>query len=284
MDLILILPLCLLATAKVMVQGGFAKQNVKTAFDAIFFNGLIFLFSAVIFARSLSETNLHVFLFGAVFGILTVIFQGSYIKAMSCGNLSITVLIINLNMIIPILVSWLFYHEKLSLFRILGICLTMVAFFLNIKSDSKKTDWKWFSLSLFASLVGGCMSICQKVFSETQWQSDNMGFVSCSYAVAGVLSFVICIIFRLGKKSLSYKINYRVFLFALVVGIILGVFQALNTKVISMVDGIFYYPTYHGGALVMSFISGSLIFKEKTSIKQKICFLVGIVAIVFMCF
>ena len=283
MELFLILPLCLLATAKVTVQGGFAKQNVKTAFDAIFFNGLIFLFSAVIFAGSLLKTCLPVFLFGAVFGILTVVFQGCYIKAMSCGNLSLTVLIINLNMVIPILVSRFFYHEELSFFRILGICLTVIAFFLNIKSDSNKSvSGKWLFLSVLASLVGGGMSICQKVFSETEWQNYNMSFVACSCAVAGALSLIICLIFKLRKQALSYKVSPKVFLFALAVGVILGVLQALNTRVISMVDGIFYFPTYHGGALVLSFISGALFFKEKTNIKQKLCFVVGFVAIVLM--
>jgi len=94
-DIIIISILCLLATAKVTLQGGFAKKNIRSFSDGVFFNGAIFFFSSFVFLKDALTFNLPTFLFGAAFGILSLIFQLCYIKAMSFGNVSITVLIVN---------------------------------------------------------------------------------------------------------------------------------------------------------------------------------------------
>ena len=115
MDIIIISILCLLATAKVTLQGSFAKKNIRSFSDGVFFNGAIFFFSSFVFLKDALTFNLPTFLFGAAFGILSLIFQLCYIKAMSFGNVSITVLIVNLSMIIPIATSDLCFGEKLGI-------------------------------------------------------------------------------------------------------------------------------------------------------------------------
>ena len=49
MKYLIVVWLCTLATAKVTVQGVYAKKNIKTAGDATLFNGLIFFFAALLF-------------------------------------------------------------------------------------------------------------------------------------------------------------------------------------------------------------------------------------------
>ena len=144
MNLIVILVLCVLATTKVTLQGFFAKKNIQSFPDGVFFNGLIFLFSALIFFKNAFDCEWGIILFGSVFGFLTVLFQLYYIKAMSCGNVSLTVLIVNLSMIIPLTVSVLAYNEPLSILSFLGILLTVVAFTLNVEKETCTKTKKWF--------------------------------------------------------------------------------------------------------------------------------------------
>lgn len=145
LNLTIILILCVLATAKVTLQGLFAKKNIRSFSDGIFFNGLIFFFSALLFFKNALNFQPSIVLFGCVFGILTVLFQLCYIKAMSCGNVSLTVLIVNLSMMIPLTVSVFFYNEPISTLRFVGILLTIVSLTLNTDIKEKSAAFqKWF--------------------------------------------------------------------------------------------------------------------------------------------
>ena len=281
--LLIILCLCVLATSKVTVQGLFAKTNIKGFCDSLFFNALVFLFLVLIFFKDILTLNFSVFLFSLVFGVLTVAFQMCYISAMSCGNVSLTVLIVNLSMIIPILVSVFCYGEGLSVLRFIGILLTVFALFLSIDSKVEKRNFrKWFCLSILSSLFSGGLAVCQKIFSKTEWHTYSKPFVVCGYAVAAIISILIYIIFKCKGTGISYKINIKVIGYAASIGILLGTFQILNTKAITIIDGTLIFPAYYGGALILSYLSSLLILKEKISNKQKLSLAVGVIALVLM--
>lgn len=283
MDIIIISILCLLAAVKVTLQGGFAKKNIRSFSDGVFFNGAIFFFSSFVFLKDALTFNLPTFLFGAAFGILSLIFQLCYIKAMSFGNVSITVLIVNLSMIIPIATSVLCFGEKLGVLRTIGILLTVVALVLNVSKGGKSTDFKkWLFLSLAASLANGGLAIILQLFGKSEWSDQNKAFVAWNYIVAAIVSFILYGILKLRGNGITFKLKPSVFGIALCVGIILGVFQALNAYAVSTIDGTLYFPTYNGGALVLSGIAGVLLLKDKFKLNQLISLLVGIVAIVLM--
>jgi len=141
MELLVIFILCLLATTKVTLQGFFAKKNVTAFSDGIFFNGLIFLFSALLFLKNALIIQLTIVVFGCIFGFLTVLFQLCYIKAMTYGNVSLTVLIVNLSMVIPVTVAVVFYNEPMGTLRFVGILLTTLSLILNINKNEKRTTF-----------------------------------------------------------------------------------------------------------------------------------------------
>lgn len=136
MKYLIVVWLCTLATAKVTVQGVYAKKNIKTVGDATLFNGLIFFFAALLFLGQAISGSGEIWFFSVLFGILSVVFQTCYSKALSIGNASVTVLIVNLSMIIPIAVSVFAFDERLSVARMSGILLTLVTFF--VVTDVKK--------------------------------------------------------------------------------------------------------------------------------------------------
>lgn len=283
MNLIIIFCLCIIATSKVTVQGFFSKKHIKTVADAIFFNGLIFLFSSLIFLKYAFPINAPVFLFGAVFGFLTVLFQLSYIKAMSCGNVSITVMLVNFSMIIPITVSVLFYDEKVTVLRFLGILLTALAFILS--TGAKKEDLcseKWLLLSLTASFLNGALLVCQKIFGKSAWATENVSFVAYGYLTATVISVLFSVFIHKKGAGITFKIKPTVFIYALSLGLILGLFQVINTKAIANIESALLFPTYNGGSLIFSSISGVLILHDRLNKKQLFSIIVGTVAIIMM--
>ncbi len=283
MDLIIILCLCVIATLKVTIQGHFAKKNVKTQADGVFFNGLIFFFTALMVIKNAFPFKFPVFLFGAVFGILSVLFQLFYIKAMSCGNVSLTVMMVNLAMIFPIAVSVFFYGEKLNFLRFLGLILTIIALVLGAgKSDAQIDFKKWLLFSLATSLINGAVLVNQKIFGKTIWGTESKSFVAYGYITATLVSVLLYAFISKKGNGITFKIKPSVFLYGLCLGLFLGVFQVLNTKAIATIDGTLLFPSYNGGSLILSSISGILILRDKLNKKQLLSIVIGTAAIVMM--
>ena len=186
-------------------------------------------------------------------------------------------------MIIPIATSVLCFGEELGVLRFIGILLTVVALVLNVSKGGKSTDFKkWLFLSLAASLANGGLAIILQLFGKSEWSDQNKAFVAWNYIVAAIVSFILYGILKLRGNGITFKLKPSIFGIALCVGIILGVFQALNAYAVSTIDGTLYFPTYNGGALVLSGIAGVLLLKDKFKLNQFISLLVGIVAIVLM--
>ena len=167
-DIFLILILCVLATSKVTLQGQFAKKAENTFCNAICFNTIIFVTSALLFVKWIAGSHMLTAVFGAIFGLLTVLFQAFYIIAMSNGNVSLTVMIVNFSMIIPIAFSLIYYNEKMTAFQMIGILLVITALLLSIEKGGKKykSFKKWLFLAVCASLINGCLAVCQKIFAS----------------------------------------------------------------------------------------------------------------------
>ncbi|MBO5021254.1 MAG: EamA family transporter [Clostridia bacterium] len=283
MNLIIILCLCLIATAKVTIQGFFAKTNVKTQADGIFFNGLIFFFTALTVIKNAFPFKFPVFLFGAIFGILSVLFQLFYIKAMSHGNVSLTVMMVNLAMIFPIVVSIIFYGEKLTLLRFLGLLLTIVALILCTGKADVQIDFKkWLLFSLLTNFINGAILVNQKIFGKTVWGTESKSFVAYGYIIATLVSVLMYAFISQKGNGITFKIKPSVFLYALSLGVILGLFQVLNTKAIANIESTLLFPTYNGGSLIFSSISGVLILHDRLNKKQLFSIIVGTVAIIMM--
>lgn len=272
-----------MATSKITIQGIFGKRSVQNTADAVFFNGLVFVFAAIVFFYNAINCSYQTILFGAVFGLLTVIFQIFYLKALSMGNVSLTVMIVNLNMIFPIAVSALFYNEQISPLRFFGIFLTVVALISGTDFKSKNQSViKWFALTILATIANGGISITQKVFSNTLWHLEKQAFVSWGYIFASFLCIIIYITLKLKGQKKSFKAKPDVFIFAFFTGVILSIYQFVTTYAIANISGTLFFPTYAGGSIIFSTLSGVILFKDKLLQKQKISIIIGIIAVIMM--
>ena len=285
MDFLMILLLCTLAAAKVTLQGRFGKKGLKNDSDIVLFNAIVFLTAAALFCADIPKASLKTRLFALTFAILTIAFQLSYTKALSIGNVSLTVMAVNLSMLFPTLVSIVFYSESLTPTRIIGIILTVLSFTFTVDlKDKEKLSHSWLIFTAAAALANGGIGITQKIFGAQSVSTENKAFVACSYAIAFLIALALYLFMRpreKGSQNAKHKIG-RTYIFAVAVGIILAVFQWLNTYAISIMDGSFLFPIYSGGSIILSTLVGILFFKDRLTKRQKISILLGIVAVVIM--
>jgi drug/metabolite transporter (DMT)-like permease len=285
MDFLVIATLCSLATAKVSLQSHFSKKNLITSSDALFFNALIFLTSSILFLSNIPGTSVQIWLYSFSFALFTVTFQLSYTKALSIGNVSLTVMLVNLSMLFPVTVSAVVYQEPLSLTRLLGILLTVISFVFCIELKSKKSiSLRWFLFSSLAMLSNGGIAITQKAFGSSSFHAEKKAFVACSYLLAFFITLIFYGVGRLKKETTTVLKKVPCYLFAISIGVTLAIFQLLNTYAISTIDGTFLFPTYSGGSIILSTLVGIFFFKDKLSLRQVYSILIGVFAVILMNF
>lgn len=283
MNYLIILGICLLSTMKVSFQSVFAKKGVKTISDSVFFIGMIFLFSSLAFIPKITEANLTIWIYAALFGAFSVAFQLIYTLALSEGNVSLAVMFANFGMLVPIAISCFVYGEKPSALRITGIALTALAFIVTVKPGGKTTK-KAFLLCVGAMLTNGAGSGVQKFFSATEHSSKNFTYVAAAYLIAAGLAAACYAVLLFKGKPKTFRLTRRPVLSALAAGVSLGVYLALNTYATATIEGTFLFPAHAGGSIIFSTVAGLLFFKDKLTLRQVIALCLGTVSIVLMNF
>ena len=281
---ILICTLCAIFTVKSIILSHLGKNKFGSITDGILINGLIFLFAFGFFSPNITGASLPTVLCGITLGGLSVLYQLAYLNALSAGPLSLTGLVNNLAMVVPIAVSAIFFNESMSVFRMLGIALTIAALIINAKADDvADITKKWFIAISLSFTANGLVASTTKVYSHNFGGSESLSFVACSYLTAAILSAIVYLVISLRNKKRTVRLSPSVFVFTALVGLLLGSFQSLYTYSSSVIDGTLLFPAYNGGSTLLVTLSGILIYKEKLTKRQWFGILVGAIAILLMC-
>lgn len=283
MDFLVIILCAILSCTKVTIQGHLSKGNIKNTTDSVFANCLVFAFTFVIFSLSLKNgINLSVIYYSVWFGVLGVSFQVFYALALNTGPFSVSCMLINLSMVLPVIFSIVFYNEKATITKIVGIILCLIALFLNIKRDDKKVNVKWFVYVALAFLSTGGISIVQKIFAKSTYGNCLEQFIFSGYLIAFLLSGVIFFILQKYSQNKTIKVNRKNVLLIFLIAASLGVFQFIYTYGNSFVDAIILVPSVSGLATVFQMLSGRIIFREKFTKRQICSICVGITSILLI--
>lgn len=229
----------LLATAKVFIQGIVSKKRLSTVRDALFFNTLMFISTAVIMAILFLRKmpSLPVFLFAIATGLLHVLFQCSYVIAFRLGHISSVTTLNNFNSLAPLLAGVMLYHESISLPQLVGLVLLSVAFFLipYEKKTEKKRGMRWFLPACLAMLFGGASGVLSLVFTHTTFAGESASYVVISYFWASLFSLVI-LAFLKKEESSTFHPGKKDVLLLISIGCVLGLHQ------LCLISGLAYLP------------------------------------------
>jgi len=284
MKFIIILICALLSCTKVTTQGYVAKGNVKNTSDSVFANCLVFALTALIFSLSLKNgINYGVIIYAILFGIFSSTFQIFYALALEAGPFSATCMIINLSMVVPVVFSLVFFNEKLTIIKLVGMFLCLFALFLNTRSDGKKINLKWIIYVLLAFFsTGAGISITQKLFAKSEYAANVEQFVFLGYLTAFLITFVLVMFQKFSKAERNFKLTGKNIFLVFVIAASLGAFQFFRTNADSFIDAIVLNPSISGLATTFQMLSGRIIFKEKFTVRQICSICVGIVAILMI--
>ena len=292
----LLIPLgCALASLKVTLQSKFSKSGKHTLSQNIFFTAIMFATISLMFLPTLFDGGISgkTIFYAALLGSLSLIYQIFYVVALSMGRMTLTVIINNFGMLIPMLMSIFFLGDEFTILIGIGAALALVSLCLSVVNNpSKKKESKsaaegviWLVMALMVFLTNGLASASQKLYTARAGEDFQLfEFICLAYMIAAVEAFVIVAFFAPGDKTGGEALVSKSTLFiGCGVGVALGAFQCVNTIAMSLIPAPIYYPAFNCGTSLLLALIGAVLFKERFTVRQYIGIGLGVVAILLLC-
>ena len=183
-------------------------------------------------------------------------------------------LFMKLGLLVPFVVSILFFHEMPTWLQAAGFCVAAGAIVLfNLKKDG---DVSRFGIGLLLLLlINGSADTLVKVFEELGPESLSDHFLCFSFSVAFVLSMGVVFF-----KKERFDRN------ALLFGALIGVVNFFSFKfllgALATIPAVVVFPTFSVATMLVVTLSGVLFFKERLQKRQWIAFGAVIAALILL--
>ena len=262
----------------------------KTTADLRLFQGLAMLLAAICywglngFSLKLETTGV---LLALCYGLDLVLTGITVSTCYLCGPMSLTSVISNACVVLPIAVGCIFYQEVMNFYQILGIVLLGITLALPCferSGSSGKIAWQWFPLILLAFFFNGMGAVLLNIYGRVADAAGRNAYLSIGYFV-GAFFYLVISLFHHKRMGLKPGKGF----FSPVLAIVLassalgsfignGILMSLNTRMPATI----LYPMVNGGIGVLVAIVSCTIFKEKLTTLKFIAILTGIASIVFL--
>lgn len=215
--------------------------------------------------------TLSVSVFNGFFYLSGFIFLQSCVKK---NGVVLSTTFIKLGLLVPMVVSVVFFKEIPTVLQIAGFAITIFAILLmNFEKEEAAGKFS-FSLILLL-LTGGSCDAMSKVFEELGNPVLENQFLFYTF----ICAFVMAAAFAAYRKE-------RPGLMDIFFGIVIGVPNYFSARfllrALSTVPAVIVYPSYSVGTIVVVTLVGMLLFKEKLGKKQKIALAAILVALVLL--
>lgn len=289
MNALLIIVIIIMFTIQLTVFMLFNNRFRKNNSCYYAFSLLYLVLTAIILMivnGGLGDVNFITILFGFAFGIIFIFTMNFTVIAMSKGPIGYTVLIFQLNMLITMIVSLIFYGETINFLQIIGILLLFLTFYLGSTASTaqgKKMTLKWLMFALLAFLGGGSLGVLVKTH-----QYLFPGQYIVSYLVIGILSAavvagILIIIRRFKYGDSIHPIRHKNVIFlVLAASITSAVGNYMFLKMVSHVPAVVLFPIVNGSQIILMTIISIFIFKEKLTFRSTLGIVIGIIAVVLI--
>ena len=262
----------------------------KSMADLRLYQGISLLLSAIFylalngFSLALEPTGLFLAL---CYGLDLVLTGVTVSTCYQCGPMSLTSVISNACVVLPIAVGCIFYREVMNIYQILGCVLLGITLALPCfdgKSDSGKISWKWFPLILLAFFFNGMGAVLLNIYGRVADASGRNAFLSIGYFMGAAIYLCISLLHYRKQGTAFAKGFYAPWLPLLLVASSMGSFigngilMSLNTSMPASI----LYPMVNGGIGVLVAVISCTVFKEKLTLLKLIALLTGVASIVFL--
>jgi drug/metabolite transporter (DMT)-like permease len=244
------------------------KADILLIFLGNYF--LASIFSLTVLKTSLSQASSFDIGLGSITGMFFLINFIIYRRNIQYNGLSLSVSTMRISLLIPTVISLIFFGDQIGFINYLGIGIVLFAFIFV-------TEFKSFHNLLFLFLlfvITGLSDTSLKIYDESGVGHEDL-FVFFLFASA-FISNLIWVILK-GKRLI-----WKYFCF----GLVLGIPNQLTTKLfllsLATIPAPIAYPLFASSVVLICVIADILIWKKRYSLQQKYAYAIMIAGIVFL--
>lgn len=250
---------------------------------------LLFLcaaFSVFIYnPKALVNITYFTVLYAVAFGTAAFFAQWCYTKALKSGTTAICTMIYSFGFILPTVSGTVFWNEPFGILSAMGLFFAISAIVISSFCSEKKLDSKikirgFIVSGLIAALCSGGLGILQKMHQSSDDAVNVEAFLILSFIFASLISVNILPFCNKG----DFKINFKSFAFSGTAGVCFGLVSLFNTLLAGRLPTSIVFPTLNIGVMMMSFVAGCIVFKEKLAKSQFIACVFGCVSVILLSF
>lgn len=243
------------------------------------FNALNGLLTAVIFfvlSGFKTDVSLFSLLFALAMSTCCALYSIIGFRILRTGNMAVySLFLMSGGMLLPYFFGVLFLEESLSVFRVGGVLLILLAVILSNRSGSGQSlQKKLYLLCVAIFLLNGMVSIISKChqIDTTHNAIDSTAFV----ALTGLTRFAVCsltlLLTKPNRRQLSFtsRKTFGIILCSALIGGVSYMLQLIGAKEL---PATVLYPLVTGGSIIFSAFAGKAFFKEKITKAQWISIL-----------
>jgi drug/metabolite transporter (DMT)-like permease len=205
------------------------------------------------------------------------------IESMKVNALSISVIIVNLNFVIPVILSAIFLSENAGLLQIAGMVISVLIIVLtNISGkQTSKIGKKAIILPLVACLANGLVNFGIKINDKIG--GDSFAFFSVMYLTAALTSLVyglICAKKTLGcAKPIEMSVLKRCLPFMVLLGVLNGVCFYMASLLASRMNAAAQFTIVTCASILLSVAVGIIFQGDKLTKKSVISMIFCAIAV-----
>lgn len=235
------------------------------------------------------EGYLIAFAFG-VFFVLTLI---TMTMAMNSGHLGITLLIQNSSLMVPSIFGMIAWGEKLNMFKGLGILFILALLALsagdNTAAAGSVKNWnkkRWLVLTGLAFFGDGILGILQGLMSRASAETSSNTFTFWTSIFSIVVAGAVYLVLRMrgqGAKLTRDKKDALAFT-GLISGIGVGTAGGNSFSILALTQlpGLVFFPLRQGGLVLVMWLVGILLYKEKVTRRGLIMLATGMLGLILI--
>jgi len=285
---LILLPMIMLAVAKVLLQRMISRTYLKNTTDSIIYNMIIFGGMTVIyfFFGGFRLPTLHILPYGILYGLMISGFQVCYTMALKCGPVSHTALIVAFSLAFAVTFGIVYCGETLTMLHVAGLVCIFLSLVLTI--DFKQTkqhqfNIRWFLLSLAAMTMNGTASIVVKL-QKMSYPTEDMGMLLTAYASGTILLYLVTRYFTYAKNQpREMLLNRTRIIVMLGSSVALGAYLFLFSIGTGTIPAIVFFPVVNIAPTTVISLFGIFVFKDSLTRQQLFSLMFGIAATLLLC-
>lgn len=213
---------------------------------------------------------------GIICGIMYAVSKTVMLTGYEKTSIAFMTLCHSAGLIIPCILGHFFWSEKLNIFSVTGMLLTVISIIVlkSGSNDKKKYRLKGIAAGIIIFLTSGGVMVIQKLMGLYFKGQSISAYNFYSFAAAFlILSFFI------KPKKISQPPLKKLLLCTAGSALSLCIISLVMTSLAGSVPSILLFPLFNGSGIILVCIGSAFFFKEKMTLKKSFGLLLGILGL-----